>query len=967
MGPKKKDKEKSKKDKKKDELESQRLAKLEAEEKQREVIARLREIKNLEKQTKIQEKLEIKLHSERITILQDNIKFYDCLKYKFLMDRIKKREIEEWNHYVRCDELPNAMKPSLLNMHLSYWKSAKEHGLMDNILESVEKYINLLSYLDKLIDVPLDASERKIENWKQVRLSYRSEILRKLDQGTYDIIREIETKMNRIDYWTVDYKRFSENIKICMWAWLPFPISETNKRKPPTIDYPDIGITVRLPVPYDVNFVVVRVIHISFDTLSDSSRTWEQPLRPEEGNILDVIDYWFKRKIELGRLKWIEDLKKFEEEKKRLTLEKIKSTVRKKLLPKLLPQIMLSDISHTKTEEISVDDDDDIKDDEELSSFAEEKEELAEDKQLQFEIEGININELKEFFKPNIKEDILDCFCNREDKQNKVLLRKLILQVKERNLRTSLKSLKVNERLKKKLLNYFSDLRIVYENEENLEDDSGQIGDEDQSVFNETRETVSVPKLRNSFAISVGPNEINLRKFSMLGGVYYLDLIKHVPQKFPLKDGSFVQYHIGDCEINRDNFIFIYEPPKIEETNEDEEDKPPPDDNIDKLINIEIILPDNVLWFEAPAPVLWHNDSKIWSNQHVYDVKFNDEKQTINFKLGRTLPIGLSVNRFYNLPYQTWELRPGTADSKTVYFSLTASTVMLEFIIKGNQLALEKLQNTPSLVLNPFLKKFYDLDELMKIIKNHGLDVFPSDDSFIYIEGHSAKDCIIEEQVYMGMAIFSQFFQFSWSRWNMLAGWGRLVYQIRQVYSRKQLPDYIMVMSDLFHTTIVACTEVSPAFSEESIPNIGFNPDLYTLLKNICSPKVKQLVDDYDTDLINTVFDLLRKTKSEAEDKWSRFFHVLKDYFTNRRLVYQIRQVYSRKQLPDYIMVMSDLFHTTIVACTEVSPAFSEESIPNIGFNPDLYTLLKNILKKYFSCLALRKDNLGAQAAINRS
>lgn len=47
-----------------------------------------------------------------------------------------------------------------------------------------------------------------------------------------------------------------------------------------------------------------------------------------------------------------------------------------------------------------------------------------------------------------------------------------------------------------------------------------------------------------------------------------------------------------------------------------------------------------------------------WSSRDVHDVKFNEDKLSIQFKIGRLGAFGLAINWYSNLPFQTWELRP---------------------------------------------------------------------------------------------------------------------------------------------------------------------------------------------------------------------------------------------------------------------------------------------------------------------
>lgn len=47
-----------------------------------------------------------------------------------------------------------------------------------------------------------------------------------------------------------------------------------------------------------------------------------------------------------------------------------------------------------------------------------------------------------------------------------------------------------------------------------------------------------------------------------------------------------------------------------------------------------------------------------WSTRDIHDVKFNEDKLTIQFRIGRLGAIGFAANRYSNLPYQSWEMKP---------------------------------------------------------------------------------------------------------------------------------------------------------------------------------------------------------------------------------------------------------------------------------------------------------------------
>lgn len=104
-----------------------------------------------------------------------------------------------------------------------------------------------------------------------------------------------------------------------------------------------------------------------------------------------------------------------------------------------------------------------------------------------------------------------------------------------------------------------------------------------------------------------------------------------------------------------------------------------------------------------------------WTNRDVHDVKYNEDKLAITFKVGRLGIYGLAVNWYSNLPFQTWELRPDVKEfgfllcvclrvvkdinnyivffrPGSVTFSLTASVINIEVIITTNGFLLNSFQ-----------------------------------------------------------------------------------------------------------------------------------------------------------------------------------------------------------------------------------------------------------------------------------
>ena len=70
-------------------------------------------------------------------------------------------------------------------------------------------------------------------------------------------------------------------------------------------------------------------------------------------------------------------------------------------------------------------------------------------------------------------------------------------------------------------------------------------------------------------------------------------------------------------------------------------------------------------------------------------------------------------------------------------------------------------------------------------LQRHGLDLFPEEDSYLYIEGSSLKHQPCEKHLYWCMALVGAAYGFSSSRWNLLAGAENLVLQFREMLSEQ--------------------------------------------------------------------------------------------------------------------------------------------------------------------------------------
>lgn len=259
--------------------------------------------------------------------------------------------------------------------------------------------------------------------------------------------------------------------------------------------------------------------------------------------------------------------------------------------------------------------------------------------------------------------------------------------------------------------------------------------------------------------------------------------------------------------------------------------------------------------------------------------RFNEEKQTVSFRAGRTGSFGLAVNRYTNFPFQSWEVRP--AGGGGTVLSVTAATVLVEFAVRGDRAAMVQLQNATTVALQEMIGAYHRPDRLVRLLRRGGVNLFPEPDALHYVDGRRPpKHAVAERHTYRCMAALSGTHQFAASRWNAHAPADRMVFQMKEIPATG--PDVIvaaggdddgeggggggqgggggtsvpygMVMVTPERAVRLRCTEVSQTFSEDPL-NAGapFAPDLYALAATNAD------VIDFDT--VQTLFYLMDKIK----------------------------------------------------------------------------------------------------------
>ncbi|XP_034248575.1 axonemal 84 kDa protein [Thrips palmi] len=379
--------------------------------------------------------------------------------------------------------------------------------------------------------------------------------------------------------------------------------------------------------------------------------------------------------------------------------------------------------------------------------------------------------------------------------------------------------------------------------------------------------------LRAELRMRLAPHEVNLREMAVLGGTLHLDLALQPPQPRDMRTRLTITVLEGAHTLQPVPYHQPYQPPappepgQVRLPEEIEAELKQAERELEALVLINILLPETLLWFEPPTVVGWDEEKGFWTTEDYHDIKFNEEKQLLTFRAGRMRPLGLAVHRYTNLPYQGWEVKPDTksapsgAAPSAVILSITAAVVMVELCIRDSEMCLNQLQNGPNNALLDLVGKFMKPRELFKLLRDGGLDLCPGDDAGCYLEGMAPKHRPTERHLYHTMALLSNTYNFTWSRWNQQAGTRNVVMQFREYIDRKKVGNFNMLLVTPSHATIPDCTEVSPQFNTKSAEGLPFYADLFHLVQDHCSLLTKTRIEEIPFTFVETMYDVLRAVR----------------------------------------------------------------------------------------------------------
>ncbi|EDW86416.2 uncharacterized protein Dwil_GK15179 [Drosophila willistoni] len=225
-----------------------------------------------------------------------------------------------------------------------------------------------------------------------------------------------------------------------------------------------------------------------------------------------------------------------------------------------------------------------------------------------------------------------------------------------------------------------------------------------------------------------------------------------------------------------------------------------------------------------------------WSTRDVHDTKFNEDKLCIQFRTGRMGIFGFALNKYSNMPYQTWDLRPDMKNPGTILFSFTASLISLDMTITAEGYTVNNFQGGSTQGITEMIGKTLSLSELKATLILSAVDIFPDEDAFCYTEGSCEKNYVMEMHCYACLSTLALSHNFSWSRWNLLAGSRTAVLLVRELIEGKKVPYYSTLLVTPLKTSIIDCTEVSASFNAVGIPGMEYYADLYQLSQAHAQP-----------------------------------------------------------------------------------------------------------------------------------
>ncbi|CAL1547102.1 unnamed protein product [Lymnaea stagnalis] len=347
---------------------------------------------------------------------------------------------------------------------------------------------------------------------------------------------------------------------------------------------------------------------------------------------------------------------------------------------------------------------------------------------------------------------------------------------------------------------------------------------------------------------------VDLRAYDVLGGVFTFNLLHLPPQ--PKAVGAWTITQLVDppqIEV----YEYMADPPQTHEDNKKDKEKDRKDDK--PPIGVSMLLPAHAVFLESPTVARWDYDRKLWSTKGFSDQNFNENTRTFSFKTTHFGTFCLLQDTHINMPFQSWTLRPHRLNSAVL--TITAAILEVEIEIKDGLCALSQPKDRPELA--HIIDRWLTTAELIKVMRQAGVNIFPNEDSLKFVAIQS-KNALIEDRLYHQMALTASALAFTWTKWNAERSKNEFVFQAVEALEDEPIMEenWSMFMATKRRVMKLRVSEYDDSFSQsQEINPSEYKSNLYHLMNDIGSKTTLERIETTSYFFINCVYQLLKATK----------------------------------------------------------------------------------------------------------
>ncbi|XP_055609244.1 uncharacterized protein LOC129756406 [Uranotaenia lowii] len=255
-----------------------------------------------------------------------------------------------------------------------------------------------------------------------------------------------------------------------------------------------------------------------------------------------------------------------------------------------------------------------------------------------------------------------------------------------------------------------------------------------------------------------------------------------------------------------------------------------------------------------------------WSTKNIQEQEYDPVNKRISFTVDRLGIFGIATEKYYNLPFRSWDMRKtGKASDLTVTVTLDCTAIQVLIHVRKSGYRIE-FQQAPQPIVPP--KGELSLEDLEKQLHRMNLIIFPEQDAQCYLQGQSSpKQDSMELHNLKCMAIFCLTHNFSNCFWNKFSGPRDALIQCRQLIDGRQEPAFGTVLMNPRKAATVTVEELCSPLDQilleyHPVPdNQPYNPDVYNLLKDTLEEPSRKLLARTPPLLQWNVAQLLQKLR----------------------------------------------------------------------------------------------------------